>query len=444
MISRSLFPADSPYARSLRIAWPEGIAAAVITAIADYYLIPLALMMGAVPYEIGLLVAIPHLLGSLSQLWACRMVLTLGSRRRVLVLSAASQAVFFAPLAILPFFPFSGRFAFMIALVAVYRILGNLIGTVLSSLLGDYLDENWRGKFLGWRLRIVGIAGLVTMASAGALMSHAKLQWASGAFLIVFTAASLSRAVSACYLSRVQDVPYAHPANGAAGSFSLWQFLGGFGSRNFTNFVVYAAGMMFSAMVVSPYISVYMLKELKFDYFTYITIHMAAVTSGLLVFPLWGHHADKVGNAHILKATGALIPFIPLYWMTVKTPWILFLCECCSGFIWAGFNLCAVNFIFDAVRPENRVKCLSYFNLLNGIAIFAGSSAGGFLSSHLPQWFGSRFYLLCLISFLGRLGTTLYLSGKFREVRPALPKLSNLDLFFSVLGIKPAFTEAEN
>jgi MFS family permease len=127
----------------------------------------------------------------------------------------------------------------------------------------------------------------------------------------------------------------------------------------------------------------------------------------------------------------------------IKNPAILFACEMFSGFIWGGFNLCAVNFIFDAASPQSRVRHLSYFNLVNGIATFLGAAAGGFLASHLPPLWGSSFYLLCILSFLLRFMSWSFLSSKFHEVRTPTHRMTSAELFFSVLGIKPALEEKQ-
>jgi len=52
--------------RSLSISWKEGIPASVMLGITDYYIVPFGLFLGASPPEIGLLVAFPHLIGSVA------------------------------------------------------------------------------------------------------------------------------------------------------------------------------------------------------------------------------------------------------------------------------------------------------------------------------------------------------------------------------------------
>jgi uncharacterized membrane protein YfcA len=107
-----------------------------------------------------------------------------------------------------------------------------------------------------------------------------------------------------------------------------------------------------------------------------------------------------------------------------------------AGFAWSGVTLSAANFIYDAVTPQKRVRCIAYFNVINGAALFLGSAFGGFLGSRLPLLFGYSLMSLFVLSCFCRLGFYLLLSRSFREVRPA-HSASTKELLFSVVGIRP-------
>jgi len=85
---------------------------------------------------------------------------------------------------------------------------------------------------------------------------------------------------------------------------------------------------------------------------------------------------------------------------------------------WAGFNLSSSNFIFDAVKPENRIRCIAYYKFFEGIAIFAGALLGGFLISHIPAWIViSSITLVFLVSGILRLIASLALLPTLHEAR---------------------------
>jgi MFS family permease len=134
---------------------------------------------------------------------------------------------------------------------------------------------------------------------------------------------------------------------------------------------------------------------------------------------------------------------IPVFWLLSNHPLYLLLIQIWSGFAWSGVTLCAGNFIYDAVTPQKRVRCIAYFNVINGVAVFLGSLTGGFLASRLPPLLGHRLLSLFALSCFGRLAFYLLLSGRFREVRPA-HDVSLHDLFFSVVGIRPLIGPAQD
>ncbi len=426
--------AKNPFRKSLNISWKEGIAASVMQASVDEYLIPLGLFLGATPMDIGFLVAIPHLMGSLSQFLAVKAVDLAGSRLRFLVRASFLQALFLLPLAIFPFFLFPSRILALIFFVTLFRILANLIATVWGGLASDYLAPEERGKYFGWRSRIIGLAGMVTTISGGILLNTFKAFSTAAGFCILFAITAVARFISSGLMAKMQDVP---EQKNPGDMFTFFMFLRRFKESNFVKFVFYVASITFATTLAAPYFSVYMLRDLHFSYLTYMFIHMGAVTASLVSFPIWGKHADRIGNAKVLKTTSLLIPLIPVLWLFSSNLAYLFMIEIFAGFVWGGFNLCSLNFIYDAVSPGKRTRCLGYFGFINGVATFMGAGLGGYLAERLPTLNGSRILTLFVISAVLRFLSHFLLSRHFHEVRPAAQKISSVELFFSVVGLRP-------
>jgi MFS family permease len=195
------------------------------------------------------------------------------------------------------------------------------------------------------------------------------------------------------------------------------------------------SALSFSVNLAAPYFAVLMLQDLKFNYLTYTTVSLTATLTINFLCARWGSHADVVGNHKILRLTSRIICIIPLLWLVDQSPWFLIFAQIISGFAWAGFNLCASNYIFDAITPSKRPRCIAYFNVLNGLALCAGSLLGGYLVTHLPPIHGSPIFTLFIVSTVCRIfaATTIHW---VKEVRPVEPIKSN-DLFFSMVGVKP-------
>lgn len=384
--------------------------------------------------EIGLLVAIPNLIGSFSQLLAVKAVAVGGGRVPLLFKGAVMQAALLIPIGLLALMPIQRSIAVLIFLVILFRILENLIFTAWGGLVSNYLSPEERGHFLGRRAQMMNLIAIATLFLAGTFLEWIKTFSEAIGFVVLFSAAALFRYLCARSFRQMVDVPHEKKEGS---DFTFWMFIRRMRESNFVKFVLYVAAMTLVTQIAAPYFTVFMLRDLQFSYAEYMMINVAAVLGCVVGYPVWGKHGDQVGNASILKITSCLVPLIPLLWLPSSSVYYLVFVEFVSGFAWSGFNLSSINFVFDAVVPEKRIRCLGYFNMISGVALFFGSSLGGYLAERLPPLLGYRLCTLFLLSGLLRLLVYFLFSKKFKEVRVSLPSVSNWRLFFSVVGIHP-------
>jgi MFS family permease len=321
---------------------------------------------------------------------------------------------------------------FLICLILA-ALCGGLAGPAWGSLMSDYIPSRQRGRYFGWRNRIVGIVTLGSVIASGLLLHWLEDVSYTAAFSIIFSVAALTRYVSAHFIGRIDEPPQ---KKDPASEFTFVMFLARFRESNFLKFVIAIACLNFASYLAAPFFPVFMLRDLQFSYLTYMALQVGSSLASLIALPLWGRHADLVGNVRVLRLSSFFAVLVPVLWLFSHNPVYLMLVQIWAGFSWSGVTLCTGNFIYDAVTPQKRVRCIAYFNVINGVAIFLGSSMGGFLASRLPPLFGYRLVSLFALSFFARLVFYLMFSRRFREVRPA-HDVSLQDLFFSVVGIRP-------
>lgn len=416
----------------------EGVSSQITNGILDYYLIPYALFLGATSQQIGFLVALPNLLSAVSQFFVVDVLRAVKGRRRLVVWGVAAQIVALAPLAALCASPFRGRFETLLAIVSAFRVIGAVMGPAWGSLMSDHLPEDQRGDYFGRRSQLIGVAGMLSTATCGALLYVLKPVSQTLAFVVLFGAAFAARALSLRYMRKMADLPD-HPH--VRERYDWGAFRRKLHQSNFARFIGYVAAVTFAAQLSAAYFSVHMLRDLHFDYARYTAVQLASAIAGFATFPMWGRHADVVGNARVLKLAGLMLPLIAVFWCLTEKWWGLFLIESFGGYAWAGFNLCATNFVYDTVPAEKRVKALGYYNLINGAAVFLGASTGGWLSDRLPALIGWPLHSLFLISAAVRLAAELLLQRGFREPRHAARGVHAGALFFSVVGLRPLVGE---
>ncbi|MCX7910220.1 MAG: MFS transporter, partial [Endomicrobia bacterium] len=255
-------------------------------------------------------------------------------------------------------------------------------------------------------------------------------------FIILFTFSGLMRIISGYFISKMEDIPLKVLEKN---KFSYIQFISRFKESNFVKYVIFVSLFNFAVGIASPFFSVYMLKELNMNYYEYTFVTLSSSVTTLLFLPFWGKMADNIGNVKVIKITGLLICFVPILWIFSKNIFYLILINAIAGYVWAGFNLATVNFIFDAATEEVRTRCVGYFSFTNGIFIFLGNLISGWLANNLPALIRcSKLLTLFVLSGILRFTFLLIFKNKFYEVK-VVEYVDTRQLLFTVLGIKPVF-----
>jgi MFS family permease len=425
---------------SLRSSFKDGIFASFMGGVTDHYATPLALFLGATVQQVGLITALPNLLSSLSQLFAVRVIYWVGGRLKLLVRLVFSQASLILCIAILPGLEMPSRVELLLVLLIFAALCGGLAGPAWGSLMSDYIPSSKRGRYFGWRNRTVGAVALGSVILSGLILYLFREVSYSAGFFIIFSLAALARYGSAYFINQMDEPPHRRDP---ASDFTFLMFVARFRESNFLKFVVFSACLTFATYLSAPFFAVFMLRDLQLNYLTYMALQVCSSFASLVALPLWGKHADLVGNVRVLRLSSFFAALVPAFWLLSRDPAYLMLVQIWGGFSWSGVTLSAANFIYDAVTPQKRVRCIAYFNLINGVALFLGSSLGGFLASRLPPLFGYSLLSLFALSCFCRLFFYLLLSRSFLEVRPA-HEVSIHGLFFSVVGIRPLVGRARD
>jgi len=424
---------------SLRNSFFDGLFASINLGFTQNYLTPFALLLGANSFQIGLISSFPQLASSLTQIISPDLIERWPKRVKFISYAVFLQAFLWLLISFLPFLPGEKIFLYIL-LLTLNTSFGSAATPVWQSLMSDTVEKERYGAYFAWRGRVLGFVTLIANFTAGFLLFLFADEKVFGFFLLFFISA-ITRAISGYFISRMVEIPLRVVPERR---FSYFGFIKRLPESNFVKFTLFVSLMNFATFIAAPFFSVYMLRDLKFAYSTYTLITTSSTLASLLTLPFWGRYGDRYGNARMLKVSALLIPLIPLLWLISANPIFLILINAFAGYAWSGFNLCAVNFIFDAASPEVRTRCLGYFNFTNGIALFFGGLIGGYLAGRVPSlFFRSPLLTLFLISGILRLLTNLFLLKRFREVRGVEP-IEGKELLSVVLGLKPVLSLSED
>ncbi|HZD41752.1 MAG TPA: MFS transporter, partial [Terriglobales bacterium] len=339
---------------SLRSSFKDGIFAAFMAGVTDHYATPLALFLGATVQQVALISALPNLLSSLSQFFAVRVIYWVGGRLKLLVRLVLSQASLILVIAMLPWLEIPRRVELVILLIILAAACGGLAGPAWGSLMSDYIPATKRGRYFGWRNRTVGAVTIASVITSGLILnSFQEISYSAG-FFIIFSLAALARYGSAYFIKQMDEPPHRRDP---ASDFTFLMFVARFKESNFLKFVVFSACLTFATYLSAPFFAVFMLRDLQLSYLMYMALQVCSSFASLVALPLWGRHADLVGNVRVLRLSSFLAALIPAFWIFSHDPAYLMLIQLWAGFAWSGVTLSAGNFIYDAVTPQKRVRC---------------------------------------------------------------------------------------
>ena len=430
----------------LRIARAEIVPSAVMAGCTEAFMIPYALALGADVLQVGALSAVRNLILSLVQLKSADATRWFGSRRRLVFSTAVIQATLWVPMALVPWTFSDGAVAGLIVLYTAGAAIAAFGGPAWGSLVSEYLVPEERGQFFGRLSRIGGISKSAAGLLAGGFLSLLAGQRLVG-FALLCGVAALSRTVSAAQLARFPEGPWREDRSER---FSFWQFVRQVPTSNFARFALCAGLLSFGVNVAAPYVAVYLLEQLHLGYLPYTIIVEAGAAAAFLTASRWGYVGDRSGNWVVLRWTMLGVSISPLLWgLSDSAVWML-AAYTVGGVLWGGFNLAVVNFVYDAVTPSKRARCLAYFNVINGCGVSLGAMTGGWLLERLPPLAGNPFLTLFWVSAGLRLLAALTFARSVREVRMVRPTGLRQVVFdlvgqrlVNVLGLLPPWRDTD-
>ncbi len=423
----------------------DGTSHASMLGFGESYFGAFGIFLRATTMQVGLIATLPQLLGAVMQ-WAGAINMErLKSRRKTVCAGAYIQGLTFLPMAVLPLL-FSGSnllIPMLLLLLMVYHGANGAVVPAWNSLIGDLVPNRIRGRFFGQRNMLTGLSTFISLVLGGLLLDYFSRQGTGErGYVIIFLAAFIARSNSVRWLMRYEDPEFSISPDQV---FTFRQFLRRSPYSNFAKFVFFVGMINLGVAFSSPYFALYMLRDLQFTYIEFTVVTAVSTVTQFFTFRYWGNLSDRFGNKKILNLCGWGIFIVPILWLFSSNIFYLMIIQVYGGLIWSGFSLASSNFLFDAVTPPKRARCVAYQGLVNGIFIFMGSLMGGYAAGHLPHGIPMGFFtwepefmlpVVFLISGLIRLVAAAMFLRKFKEVRPVEP-IGHGEMIFRVSNLRP-------
>jgi MFS family permease len=380
------------------------------------FITPFAVALKATTAQVGLLSALPNLMGSVGQLSTPYLIQRLGSRKRLFMLALPLSGLVWIPIALLPWFPGMTGMAkvwWLLGFASLVLTLYMLPAPAWGSWVSQLLPVERRGRFLGARGTLAALISVVAVLAMGYFLDLMESKLFLG-FSVIFFGAALMRVFCTLLLQPAFEPPLTAKKAAPGGmKFFLKELM----SSNLGHWLAINALFQFAVCLAGPFFVVLMLNDLHFSYTTIILLQLVNTLAAMIGMQVWGLMADKRGNLLVLRLSAPLIGVMTFGWVANQSVWWLAGVEVLGGFAWAGYNLSAVNFVYESSTDRQRALNVGFFNAFAGVGIFVGSIVGGLLAPIVPHILEYSLLTLILISAIVRMSIALFLVPRVREIR---------------------------
>lgn len=392
---------------SLKNSVAEGVFNSASSSIQSSYTTPLALALGATNAEIGILNSLQNLASTVSHVPGAMLTKYFSRKSIWLVSQILSRILIWIPILLLPLLSIDNRVWILIILLALSNFFLFIRSPAWSSLMGDLVPMNIRGRYFGRRNMLVGISGVLAILASGFLL-------ACWGFPVIFILSIILAVAAIFFFMRMYEPPMKHIFHytyrfsfDPKGWYNAMRI-----NREFVIFTSYLTFMNFAIDVAAPFYAVYMLKNLNIGYEWFAIAVVIGALARAATQQYWGKLNDRFGSRKILIIGGFLGCFVPFGWMLVSNVWHVLIIKIYDGVVFAGFDLVVFNYLLEVAPAKSRPKYVAAHNFFTGFGTVFGALMGALLAMVLE---GASFFLLAglqlvfLASFILRLSCLSFL-----------------------------------
>jgi MFS family permease len=326
--------------------------------------------IGATPFQMGLLTAIPALMNVIVTMPA---TLLLANRpvMRIVPRFALITRLFYLLLVPLPMLlAHETQIWLVLAIVLFQNISGAVAGTMGNAFLAESIPEEYRAQVIGTRSALVAMATMIASVLVGQILNAMSL---ANGYEIVFFLGFLGSMASVYHLFKIRpvtqpelpnqaDVTRPAPASGVRLSILKGPF-----RRVLIIMILLNLGIF----LPQPIFPLYQVQVL---HLSDGIIGLAASLFSVIQFLISSQTAWINRRITFRQMTGigmAIAAASTILFMYSFNNVIYFTCQIVGGIGWAIFNNGAVNYLLERVPADDRPPHLAWYNLAINLAVLA-------------------------------------------------------------------------
>lgn len=419
--------------RAMKLSILDGMAANMSENMFGPFVSLFALSLGANKTQIGLLTAIPSLLGNACQLPAAILVEKLGRRKIVSVVGGTIARFLILTIALLPFWGLSptAMIGVFLLLVSLRGLFGSIGSPGWTAMMGEICPPDRRGSFFGTRNIMSSLTGLVGTLIAGRLIGYYGFPFG---YQVSFFSAFIMGVISVVLFAAIpviEPVTLRRWEAQIKGTVpepkrerkplkeSLVGFLAVFsGYSTFRKYCLTSLLWNFSVSLAGSLIAVYFAEVLGGTAAQWSIVNSVGLFSTMICQKYWGVLADRHGSKNIMTVGGIGAASLPLLWLMVPAPQFGPIAIFIGNFAWGGYNLAAFNLLLEITPDEGRPTFVGVYNTLQGLATSIAPMLGGMLADRIGVQ-----YVLLISGIMRWIGYLVFVktipNDKNRPMRPS-------------------------
>ena len=383
-----------------------------ITLTTGAFLVGFVQLLGGSDLWIGVLSAIPSLVGLLQipgAIWGR----SFPSYKKFVTPGGAMWRLLYLPVVALPLLPWPNevRLVILAVLVAVASSFVTFVNPIYSDWLAEMVPNNSRGWYFSRRNAIGATVGAVAGIVGAWFLDAVRATNPQLGFAGVFGLGLAFAGVSMYFYLKMTDLPRENPVkqNLKQGIRAIGT---PFGDREFRKVLFFIAVAVASQTFPGNLYAAFARETLSLDFRVIQGTAVFMAVGNVAAAPLWGFFADKFGNKPLLALGCLLLATNPIPWMLCRpndTPFnatLLLTSHVLMGVVWAMVSLTQFNLVLATAKPEDRANYIgagmTVTAVVGGVAPLLGAATMASLRSGMPAEFAYKwiFGITIVLRFL--------------------------------------------
>ena len=293
--------------------------------------------------------------------------------------ATAAARLFYLLIALAPVLIRGPAVAFtVVLLIAVMNFPQSLSNLSWQSLIGDLVPAERRAGFFSLRNRVLTVVGMLATLVPGLVLQLFPVDSAPPYQVFFFLAAGFSF-FEIYYLARHRERTDRRPDRAQPALLSLRAFAGCLRRAPYRRFLLAAALYNLGWQMSWPVFSIYQIQYAGATAIWISAFNVAAQTTQILTFGLWGRLSEKYGTGAMFAASCAGIAVTPALTILSRNLPYLVAINLLSGAFVSGVGMLQFNRLLEVAPEAERTSYIAHFNISLGIVGFIAPQIGVWL-----------------------------------------------------------------